>query len=143
MEGLDIPETTAVPLAVHTGSVELVLCQEDGELRDVGHADRRRMLFRELSSHKAAGRLFTYQSITLATNSWIFGKDGLAKNGNTRLETSLAVPVLMSQDLSVSKLNVPASLARLVGGDRMQAIARLLLMTDLQLSVEGKPVHVH
>ncbi|MGW9405386.1 hypothetical protein ACWGQ2_15615 [Arthrobacter sp. NPDC055585] len=142
VEGLDIPETTSVPLAVHTGSVELIVVQREEEFPILDHFDRRRMALREVPTHQAAGRLFTFEAVTVATNSWLFGKPSLTMNGNTELEAALAVPVLMAQDLSASKITIPSSLAELVDEKRLQAIARLLISTDLQLNVDGSPVHV-
>ena len=142
VEGLDIPETTSVPVAVHTGSVELVVARGPGELPTLQQSDRRLMVLREVPSHQAAGRFFSFESITLATNSWIFGEASLMRNGITELEAALAVPVLMAQDLSASKVTIPSNLARAVSEQRLRAIARLLNTTDLQLNVEGAPVHV-
>lgn len=141
-EGLDLPDTIAASLDVHTGSVELVLAQGANELPKLEQSDRRRMVLRELPTHQAAGRLFSFESVTVATNSWIFGAPSVIRNGNTELEAALAVPVLMAQDLSVSKITIPASLAHAVDEARLRAIARLLSTTDLQLNVEGALVHV-
>lgn len=143
VEGLDIPGTTSVPLAVHTGSVELILSRGAGELPKLEHWDRRRMALREVPTHQAAGRFFTFESVTVATNSWIFGEASLIRNGNTKLEAALAVPVLMAQDLSASRITIPSDLAHAVSEQRLQSIARLLITTDLQLSVEGRLIHVN
>lgn len=142
VEGLDIPETTPVPLAVHTGSVELILPKGRVESPKVEHSDRRRMVLTELPTHQAAGRLFSFDSVSVASNSWIFGAGSVMRNGNTELEAALAVPVLMAQDLSASKITISASLAQMVSAERLKAIARLLITTDLKLNVEGTPIHV-
>ena len=141
VEGLDIPETTPVPLAVHTGSVELILPKGRVEAPKVEHSDRRRMVLTELPTHQAAGRLFSFDSVSVASNSWIFGGSVL-HNGNTELEAALAVPVLMAQDLSASKITISSSLAQLVSEDRLKAIARLLITTDIKLNVEGTTIYV-
>ena len=142
VEGLDIPETTPVPLAVHTGSVELILPPGYSDLPELEHSDRRRMILRELPSHVSAGRLFNFDSVTLASNSWIFGTGDLIRNGNTVLEAALAVPVLIAQDLSASRITISSKLAQSVDEQKLKSIARLLITTDLQLNVEGTPIHV-
>ena len=141
LEGLDIPETTPVPLAVHTGSVELILPPGYSDLPEIEHSDRRRMVLKELPTHQAAGRLFGFESVTLASNSWVFGAGDLIRNGNTELEAALAVPVLLAQDLSASRITISSNLARSVDEQRLKSIARLLIATDLQLNVEGAPIH--
>lgn len=137
LEGLDIPETTTVPLAVHTGSVELVVCSDHEELPVLVHSERRRMALKEVPSHQYAGRLFSFESVVVATNSWLFGEGSLIKNGNGHFEASLAVPVLLAQDLSASRITVSKPMVANVPPARLEALKQLLLSTDIQLKIQG------
>lgn len=133
---LDIIGTTAVPLAVHSGSVELCIVDENiAELKDPEQADRRRLLFQELPSHSNSGRLFAFDKLMVSSNTWLFSSS--FGHADRKLETSLVVPLLMAQDLSVSKFSVPRSYIEGRNPADVDAIARLLTSTDIRLSIEG------
>lgn len=140
---LDFPESTEVPLAVHTGSVELRIHTDAIDaLTSPVQTDRRRIRFAEFPSHSNAGRFFTFDKLLVASNSWIFSSDGSA-GARRDFETSLAVPVLMAQDLSASKIDVPARLVEGRTPDDINRVARLLASTDILLAIEGEPVHAY
>lgn len=142
-DGIDMPEVTEVPLAVHSGSVEMIL-ESAGVTETDGpdQSDRRRILFQELPSHRSSGRLFTFDKLIVTTNSWLYSMSDGGRKADP-FETSLAVPVLMAQDLSASKITIPRHLSESVDEDRLRRAGRLLAATDLLLSIDGGVVNVN
>lgn len=135
---LNFSDMTEVPLSVHSGSVELVV-GIDGldSLPSLTHTDRRRLAFRELESHSASGRIFTFDKLVVAANSWLFSSDVLNLQVGP-METSLAVPVLMAQDLSVSRITLPLELVKNRSEQEIGRVRELLEATELRLGVNDE-----
>ncbi len=137
-DSLNFPNMTQVPLSVHSGSVELAVCRGGLEaMKEPSQDGRRRLLFQELPSHSASGRLFTFDRMVVSTNSWIYSSNVLRLPVGV-FESSIAVPVLMSQDLSISKITVPREIVSDRNADEIRSLQMLLESTELKLEITGE-----
>lgn len=140
-DGLDLPEVTDVPLAVHSGTVEMVIGTEGlNSLTDPSQTDRRRLLFQELPSHSSVGRLFTFDKLIVSSNSWLYSMPS-SHRPDRILETSLAVPLLMAQDLGASKIEIGQELVSSRKPLDVSRVASLLASTDILLTKDGEAIH--
>ncbi|MDJ0321718.1 hypothetical protein [Pseudarthrobacter sp. PS3-L1] len=139
---INLPDGTDIPLAIHTGSVEIVIGPNSlEEVISPSQGDRRRILFRELPTHSSSGRLFTFDKFIVSSNSWLFEVE--SNYPPSSLGVHLAVPVLMAQDLSASRIDVPNRLLAKCSTDDIRRIAGILNAVDILLSVDGKLIHAN
>ena len=136
-DSINFPYATSVPLSVHSGSVELVVSAGGLEtMNPPSQNGRRRLLFQEMPSHSSSGRLFTFDRMVVSTNSWLYSSKVLRLQVGS-IESSLAVPVLMAQDLSVSKITVPSDMVDGISAGVIRNLQRLLESTELKLDIMG------
>ena len=136
-DSINFPHATNVPLSVHSGSVELVVSAGGLEtMKSPSQHGRRRLLFHEMPTHSSSGRLFTFDRMVVSTNSWIYSSKVLRLPVGS-IESSLAVPVLMAQDLSVSKITMPSEMAHGRAAAELRSLQRLLESTELKLDIMG------
>jgi hypothetical protein len=138
---VDVRNATTSSSAIHNGSVELVL-SEAGQMAERSPGDSRsRIAFTEQRSYQGTGRLFNFSQLIVTTNSWLFNGTHSTSGRRRELECALAVPVLFSQDLSISRISVPLRMTTDRDHETIHRISRLLASTDLRLEVKEEERH--
>lgn len=129
------------PPANIVGGVELVLGSEESVL-DEGedHLGRKRMLFVELPVDRAAGKLFQFDSLHIASNSHMFSSSANYQKPVPKLWSKLAVPVLFATDLSVSRIVVPSKFLGNITKREFERLAILLRGVEINLVVEADDI---
>lgn len=120
------------------GGLELVLSDSKSRLDDIeDKLGRKRVLFVDLPTDRYSGRLFTYDSIQIASNSFMFGSQRTDASGINALLPRLFLPVIYSTDLGVSRICIEPELvvdcdAKLLGrvGQLLQSIEINLVVGD-------------
>lgn len=115
---------------VHTGSINLVLSDSISFSQESQPLEKqRRLWFSEVNADRVVGSLFSYDSLVVSTNSRLVCGNQLGR--------LLAVPVLMAQMLSVSRITIPIEYVGTLSDSELESAKLLLHATEIQLVVEG------
>ncbi len=140
-ETISISNVVDNPPANINGGLEIVLSDSQSKLHDIeDKLGRKRMLFVDLPTDRNAGRLFTFDSIQIASNSFMFGSIRNGKTGLDALLSRLFLPIIYATDLGVSRISLEPELVKGLNLEDFKKVAKLLQSIEINLVVGGELV---
>ena len=139
VETVTVQNVVDSPPSNNHGGLEIVLDPNLTRLdRCEDELGRRRMLFVDLPSDKYAGRLFTFDSIQMTSNAYVFSSSVNSFSPISVLRSLLALVVLFSSDLSVSRVSISKELLAGSESNEFVKLQDLLNSIELNLAIEGE-----